>query len=104
MAQFICKRGQEDDPIYWTTKNLELEILAGDVELGADRYASPARIALLLAEPYIAVQLSALSTQAVECELADRGYIPLEGEKWDDNLRRILQIACEDIYNGKNCS
>ena len=79
---------------------IELQLTQDDVDAGYHSGACDDDIACLRREPRIAAQLDALDPALLRAELKEWGAWDAEQlADHDENLSRILWLACGDLYD-----
>ena len=85
---------------WFTTSSgrIEFQLAIEDAHCGSHQGSCDADIAELVKVPYIFEQLAAINPDLLRCELAEYGaWDDTELSNHDENLKRILWIACGDI-------
>lgn len=89
--------------MYWTGNYVELQLTKTHAAIGGHPGPCDADIAYLRRLPAIRRTLNRLEPEQVRKELKDYGaWDETELSDHDENLNRMLWIACGDITEGRN--
>lgn len=91
------------EKIWWSTSSgrIELELTAEDATSGSHQGPCDDDIRELSREPYIAEQLAKLDPKLLASELREWGaWTDDELADHDQNLQRVLWLACGSIADG----
>lgn len=88
--------------MWWSSSSgrIELELTQDDIETGYHQGQCDDDIAYLRQQPHISKQLDAIDPDLLRRELAEWGaWDDEELADHDDNLSRILWLACGDLFD-----